>query len=102
MYKPGTLKLTWINPNDYTVLQSKMFNANDLKGALKESEGKPGFMLFELVKTSGDAYEWKLLPFGEAKRFVRSMKWNDSFLMPFVSIAIIGFAGYGIYKAIKR
>lgn len=102
MYEVGTLKLTWIDPKDYTILDSKMFNKNDLKGALQESKNKPSFMLFELVNTKNDSYRWKLLPYGESDRFVRSMKLNNSVWMPFVSIAFIGFAAYGIYKTIKR
>jgi len=102
MYEIGTLKLTWINPQDYSILESKMFNKNALKEALEYAKNKPDWMLFELKRTQDNEYQWKLLPFGEAKRFITSMKWQNSWLMPFVSIAILGFAGYGIYKTIKK
>ena len=102
MYQPGTLKLTWINPNDFSVLESTMFDKNNLSGALKLAESKPNFMLFELTETKGDYYKWKLLPYGEAKRFVFQMKMHHSKLMYIVGLALLGFAGYGIYKTIKR
>jgi hypothetical protein len=102
MYEIGTIKLTWINPLDYTLLESKMYNKTALNEALKDAQSKPDFMLFELVKTQNHQYEWKLLPYGEADRFVRSMQVSKNVLMPYVGLAIIGFAAYGIYKVIKR
>ena len=102
MYEIGTLKLTWINPLDYTLLESKMYNKTALKEALKDAESKPDFMLFELVKTKDHSYEWKLLPYGEADRFVRSMQLSKNVYMPYLGLAVLGFAVYGIYKAIKR
>jgi len=102
MYQPGILKLTWINPSDFSVLESMMFDKNNLQGALKVAESKPNFMLFQLTETKGDYYKWKLLPYGEAKRFLFQMKAHHSKMMYFVGLALLGFAGYGIYKAIKR
>ena len=51
MYKPGTLKLTWINPNDYTVLQSKMFNANNLNYYNTTLIGTILKIIFEIKET---------------------------------------------------
>jgi len=102
MYEIGTLKLTWINPKDYTILESKMYKKEDLSQALKDAEKKPDWMIFQLTKTQNDEYQWKLMPYGEANRFVRSMELSKSVLIPYVGIAIIGLAGYGLYKLFKR
>lgn len=102
MYEIGTLKLTWINPLDYTLLESKMYNKTALKEALKDAEGKPDWMIFELIKTQDHSYEWKLLPYGEANRFVQSMQISKNVFLPYVGLAIIGLATYGLYKVIKR
>ena len=102
MYEKGTLKVTWINPQDYRILESKMFNKNALKQALEFAENKPDFMIFELTSVQGDEYQWKLLHYGEAKRFVTSMKLQNSWITPFISFAILGFAFYGIYKTVKK
>ena len=102
MYQPGTLKLTWISPTDFSVLESTMLDKNNLSGALKLAETKPNFMIFQLTETKGDFYKWKLLPYGEAKRFIFQMKMHHNKLAYFVGLALLGFAGYGIYKTIKR
>jgi hypothetical protein len=88
-YTLGTIKLTWINPNDYTILESKMFNSVDealknLPSKVKENE----YMIFKLTKTDGIAYEWKLLPYGIYKRFVQGMKFRDNKLYYYGSMAL--------------
>ena len=50
-YKVGTIKLTWIDPNDYTNLESKMFDSVDdalknIPSEIKDNE----YMIFELKK----------------------------------------------------
>lgn len=81
-YKLGTIKLTWINPSEYTILESKMFDSVDealqnIPTNIKKNE----YMIFELIKTDGTAYEWKLLPYGNHNDFVRSMQFrNNKFL----------------------
>lgn len=101
MYPTGTIKLTWIDPSDYTILESKMFRKIDLMKAVEEAKTKPGFMIFELLKTKNDEYTWKLLPYGEYKRFTRSMKLNDSILFKLGVLIFIGFGIYGITKSLK-
>ena len=95
-YKIGTIKLTWINPNDYTLLESKMFGSvsealHNVPLNIKPNE----FMLFELVKTDGEAYEWKLLPYGVSKRFVKSMEFRDNKYLYYGSM-LLGVLG-GVY-----
>jgi hypothetical protein len=88
-YKLGTIKLTWIDPNDYTILESKMFDSvsealKNVPKDIKENE----FMLFELIKSDGVAYEWKLLPYGVHKRFVQGMEFRDNKLYYYGSMAL--------------
>jgi hypothetical protein len=102
MYPIGTLKLTWINPTDFSVLESTMFDKNNLAQALKMAKTKPNFMLFQLIENKGDYYKWKLLPYGEYDKFIYHMKVNNSPITPFAVLAIIGFAAYGVYKTFKK
>jgi hypothetical protein len=102
MYEVGTIKLTWINPSDFTILESRMYKKEDLKKALEDAKSKPDFMLFTLLSVNGDEYRWKLLPYGEADRFVRSMQLSKSAFIPYLGIATLGLALYGAYKLINR
>jgi hypothetical protein len=102
MYKLGTLKLTWISPNDFTILESQMYDSDELEKALREAESKPDWMLFQLMSTKDDGYQWKLLPYGTYKSFVRSMKWRKSDWTPFILIAGIGLGAYLILDKISQ
>ena len=102
MYRLGTLKLTWINPNDFTILESQMYDSDELEKALREAESKPDWMLFQLVSTKEDGYQWKLLPYGTYKSFVRSMKWRNSSWTPFIVIAGIGLGAYLVLDKISQ
>jgi hypothetical protein len=86
MYEVGTIKLTWIDPSNYSILKSKMFRKDKLNEAVAEGEKLGRFMLFSLEKTSNHNYTWKLLPYGQSKDFVRSMKFRDSLLAKVASI----------------
>jgi hypothetical protein len=88
-YKLGTIKLTWINPSDYTILESKMFDSVDeaLKN-LPSNIKKEDFMILKLIKTDGTAYEWKLLPYGNHSDFVRSMEFRDNKLYYYGSMGL--------------
>ncbi len=92
-YKIGTIKLTWINPKDYTILQSKMFKSVDealqnIPTSIKKDE----YMIFELTETDGVSYKWKLLPYGNYNSFIRSMEFRDNKLLYYgsMSLALIG------------
>jgi hypothetical protein len=100
LYGSGTIKLTWINPNNYSILESKMFPKENLQQALEESKGKNKWMIFELKSTSGDQYSWSLLPYGEAKSFVRTMQFRDSIWYPLlIGAGILSVVYLGInYK----
>lgn len=88
-YKLGTIKLTWINPSDYTILESKMFDSVDeaLKN-LPSNIKKEDFMIFKLTKTDGTAYEWKLLPYGNHSEFIRSMEFRNNKFLFYGSMAL--------------
>jgi hypothetical protein len=88
-YKLGTIKLTWINPKDYTILASKMFSSVDeaLKSIPKNIKSNE-FLIFELIKSDGVSYEWKLLPYGLYNRFVQGMKFRDNKMLYYGSMAL--------------
>lgn len=88
-YKIGTIKLTWINPSDYSILESKMFDSVDeaLKN-LPSNIKKEDFMIFKLTKTDGTAYEWKLLPYGNHSEFIRSMEFRNNKFLFYGSMAL--------------
>jgi hypothetical protein len=98
LYGSGTIKLTWINPNDYSILESKMFPKEKLQQALEESKGKNKWMIFELKSNTGDQYSWSLLPYGEAKTFVKTMKFRDSVWYP----VLIGAGILGVIYLISK
>jgi hypothetical protein len=103
MYEIGTIKLTWINPKDVTLLESKMYKKEDLQKALDDAKSKPDFMIFTLVKTGRkDEFQWKLMPYGEADRFVRSMQLSKNPIIPYLGIVVAGLALYGAYKLVNR
>jgi hypothetical protein len=88
-YKLGTIKLTWIDPNDYTILESKMFDS--VEEALKNiptNIKKNQYMIFKLVKSDGVAYEWKLFPYGIHNDFVSGMKCRDNKLYYYGSMGL--------------
>lgn len=101
-YPVGTLKLTWINPNDYTILDSMMFKSEQLDKALIEADKKKDWMIFQLTWTKNDSYSWKLLPYGTADEFVRSMKIKDSLIIPYIAIAGAGLFIYLLLDKISR
>lgn len=102
MYGIGTIKLTWIDPNDYKRLNSKMFAKNQLQEAIKQGEVLGRFMLFELEKNRDHSYSWKLLPYGQSNDFVRSMKFRDSLLAKIAVGGLLLFSVYGIATYLRK
>tara|TARA_R110001632_G_scaffold147396_1_gene264453 strand:- start:9336 stop:9812 length:477 start_codon:yes stop_codon:yes gene_type:complete len=77
---PGVIKKTWIDPEDYTLLKSKMFtNLQDAQAYEADSKGN-NYLYFQLksYKRTGLVYTWKLLPFGKHKEYVNGMKLKDN------------------------
>ena len=100
MYEKGTVKLTWIDPNDYSILDSGMYNS--VEEALADSKGKKNFMVFQLKERKGDTYSWQLLPYGKYNEYVGGMKLRDSKIAWILTIGILFMAGYGMYHGYKR
>jgi hypothetical protein len=94
MYEVGTIKLTWIDTSNYSILKSKMFRKDKLQEAIADGEKLGRFMLFSLERTNNHNYTWKLLPYGQSNDFVRSMKLRDSLL---AKVAIVGLAIFSVY-----
>ena len=102
-YKEGTIKLTWINPSDYTILHSRMFG--DLDSALKAAESSnlgENWLVFELTNTDGVQYAWKVLPHGKHKGYVNGMKLRDNLLLKYGAIALMFLGTLYIYKLINK
>jgi hypothetical protein len=96
MYNTGTIKLTWIDPSDYTLLSSAMYET--VEDALKETVNKKNWLIFRLKSVEGDNYTWEVLPYGVREKYVMGMKFYDNSLL---KIAFIGLAGSGAYFIIK-
>jgi hypothetical protein len=98
-YMKGTIKLTWIDPKNYGILCSKMFETLD--EALKNTEDKKDWLVFRLVESDGDSYKWELLPYGESKSYLSSMKVSD-FLEKYGLYVLLGLGIILISKKNKE
>jgi hypothetical protein len=92
MYKIGTIKLTWIDPNDYRVLSSAMYST--VEQALSNTAGKKNWLIFKLRSVSGDNYSWELLPYGVSDKYVTGMKVNDNPILKYGSYALMLLGTY--------
>jgi hypothetical protein len=105
MYPIGTLKLTWINPIDYTLLNSKMYAADNIAEALKDGEIQKAnggnYMVMQLVSKNKDEYSWKLLPYGTYQEFLTGMQIRDSLFVKVTALAVVSLAVYGTYKLVR-
>jgi|TARA_R100000908_G_C3697637_1_gene109418 hypothetical protein len=103
-YNKGTIKLTWIDPKDYTILNSRMFtNLQDAKLSVPQTKSKGNnFLFFQLSETDGNSYSWKLLPYGKHKEYVNGMKLKDNPIYKFgiPLLALVG--GFFIVKEIVK
>ena len=104
MYPIGTLKVTWVLGPEYTTLNSQMFKKQDLDKAIEYGKNMGGkdFMIFELAENKGDSYSWKLLPYGDAKKFVSSMKNQDSAIFKGIVLVGAGLAVYGLLNLLSK
>ena len=100
-YSVGTIKLTWIDPSDYTILNSRMFES--LEGALKNvPKDNDNWMIFELKSTDGTSYSWKLLPYGQSKEYISGMQFRDSSLLYYGGISLMILGAYSLLRMIGR
>lgn len=96
-YSKGTIKLTWIDPKNYEILNSAMFETID--GALsKVPKDNENWMLFRLESTDGINYTWKLLPYGQHKEYINGMKFRDNPLLYYGGLALMIFGAYSLIR----
>jgi hypothetical protein len=99
-YRNGTIKLTWINPSDYSILESSMHpNLQDALSNLPKSKGN-NWLVFQLVESDGVKYKWKLLPYGKYRGYINGMKLRDNPLLKYGAIALMLYGAYSLYKMI--
>lgn len=99
MYDKGTIKLTFLSPNDYTVLESAMYDT--VEQALEKAKGVKDFLIFRLDEVVGDAYKWKMLPYGSSQQFLSGVKIKNSSFAHLMVATVLGLAIYGVFKMIK-
>ena len=101
-YSKGTIKLTWINPKDNTILESAMYQSVDeaLKNIPKTIK-KNDFLIFELVSTDGVQYKWKLLPYGRYAQYKYGMEFFDNDFIFYGAVAVGVFGIYSLMKVLK-
>jgi len=96
-YGKGTIKLTWVDKNDNSILHSQMYDS--IEEALKNTYDKKNWLIFKLKQSSNNAYDWELLPYGKNKSYLRGMYISDS---PFLKLLIFGLAATGAYFICKK
>ncbi len=98
-YKEGTIKLTWTDKTDYTVLNSTMFNSIE-EAMLKKDMFYSGkdFLLMELIKTDGNSYSWSVLPYGDFKNYKAGMHILDNKWKYLIGVGLIGVLIYSFIK----
>ena len=100
-YSVGTIKLTWIDPTNYEILNSVMYETID--GALaKAPKDNDNWLIFKLEKTDGLNYSWKLLPYGQYKEYINGMKFRDNPILYFGSLALMIFGAYSLIRMIGK
>ena len=100
-YSVGTIKLTWIDPSNYEILHSAMFETID--GALsKAPQDNENWLVFKLEKTDGVNYSWKLLPYGQYKEYVSGMKFRDNKVLYYGGLALMIYGAYSVLKMFAK
>ena len=98
MYPVGQIKLTWINPANYSILESRFFTS--IPEAVAAAQGTENWLIFQLVETNGTYYKWQLLPYGAQAQYIRGMKTQRyvGLIMAGVIIALglLFYSGYVI------
>jgi len=92
-YNEGTIKLTWINPKNYKILESSMHKTiEEAKLSLPSNIEKEQYLLFELISTDGNSYKWKLLDGGRSSEYIQGMSFRDNKILFYgsISLAVLG------------
>jgi hypothetical protein len=78
MYPIGTLKVAWVESN-VEYLSSDMFKPNELDKAVAYGENVGDYMIMQLVSQEKDLYRWRVLPYGNHKQYLSSMRLRRKF-----------------------
>ena len=78
MYQIGTLKVAWVEDN-VEYLSSDMFKPNELDRAIAHGEKVGDYMIMQLVQQEKDLYRWRVLPYGNYKQYLSSMRLRRKF-----------------------
>ena len=78
MYTLGTLKVAWVESN-VEYLSSDMFKPNELDKAVAYGEKVGDYMIMQLVAQEKDLYRWRVLPYGNYKQYLSSMRLRRKF-----------------------
>lgn len=92
MYKIGTIKVAWINPNNYDELSSTMYSS--LSDAINATKDKSDFMIMKLIQNEGDSYKWEVLPYGDYRSYNYGMKISKN---PIIKLSLLGLVLLGVY-----
>lgn len=98
MYKEGTIKVAWINPNNFNELSSTMYS--DLSSALQATKSKKDFMIMKLIENKGDYYKWSVLPYGDYKSYNYGMEISKSPIIKVVLGSLIFYGAYNLFSKI--
>ena len=97
-YQVGTIKLTWIDPDNYKILSGKMFDTvEEALNNIPKSKGN-NWLLFKLLKTDGKEYNWELMPYGKYKGYENGMKLRDNKLLYYGSISLMLLGAFYLIK----
>jgi hypothetical protein len=96
-YDIGTIKLVWI-PNDYTQMESIMFDSIPAAMNQVQQSGRKDYMLMRLMESDGRYYKWEVLPYGSWNGYNYGMK---IFKNPVFLVGFIGLSVFGAYKLFK-
>lgn len=100
-YSKGTIKLTWIDPKNYEILNSSMHE--NLEGALsKAPKENDNWLIFRLESTDGLNYSWKILPYGQYKEYINGMKFRDNSFLYYGGLALMIFGAFSLIRMLGK
>ena len=102
-YQIGTIKLTYINPDDYKILHGEMYDTIPEALAQVDQKNKGNnWLLFELIQTDGKSYSWKLLPYGKHRGYISGMKLRDNTILRLIMTAIFLYGIFTLGKLVVK
>lgn len=91
-YSEGTIKLTWVDPSNYGLLHSKMFEDIDEAISFAKEAGLKNWLIFKLRHSESDEYVWDLMDSGDSKSYTMGMKISNNLPLKIVggSLMVLG------------